>query len=180
MAQATFDQYLRLGAMLKDGSLDREKVQAIIEGRISFTTEEKYRAHVVYVQPSYTELEQAFDLGYITHENAVFKSSDVCKDVSMEAREIKFELVHLDKDVSTDTALAELEKRKLRPALYEEILAFVAKYPELQKQFPIVALGSLCLSDDNLCFPYVGLRFLRFKRLDDGWGAVVRFLAVHK
>ncbi len=39
MAQATFDQYLRLGAMIKDGSLDREKVQAIIEGRIEFPRE---------------------------------------------------------------------------------------------------------------------------------------------
>ncbi|MEK9177433.1 MAG: hypothetical protein AAB923_04010 [Patescibacteria group bacterium] len=32
--KATFDQYLRLGEMIQNGSLDRETVQALIEGRI--------------------------------------------------------------------------------------------------------------------------------------------------
>lgn len=113
------------------------------------------RAPVEYAQPSYADLKKAFDWVYAGYKNTEFKPIDVCKDVSKESREIEFELVHINKDVSTDTALAELERRELRPALYEGLLAFAAKYPELQKQFPIVALGSVCRFGGDLYSPYV-------------------------
>ena len=142
------------------------------------------RALVEYAQPTYAMLKQAFDWVYDGYKSAEFKSIDVCKDVSTEAREIKFELVHLGKDANTDTALAELEKRELRPALYEELLAFAVEYPELQKQFPIVALGSVCRNDGSLYSPYVswddGERNLRFYWLGNDWHDHYRFLAVRK
>ncbi len=143
-----------------------------------------FRAEVIYVQPSYADLKKVFDCVYDGYKNAEFKPIDICKDVSVENREIEFELVHLNKDVSTDKALAELDKQGLCPALYEELLAFAAKYPELQKQFPIVALGSVCRYDDDLYSPYVRWndveRDLDFYWIDDGWCDRYRFLAVRK
>ena len=54
-------------------------------------------------------------------------------------------LVHIDRNASTAEALAEIAKRGLRPATLAELLAFGATYPELQRKFPIVALGQSAL-----------------------------------
>jgi hypothetical protein len=200
---ATFDQYLRLGAMIQAGTLDRKMVQAIIEGRIEILdkpceqTSSPYRggpssdapgfrALVEYVQPSYADLKKAFDWVYDGYKNAEFKAIDVCKDVSTENREIEFELVHLDKEMHTDAILAELDRLGFRPALYEELLGFAKQYPDEQRKYPIVALGSVDRSDDRLCSPYVREddrgRVLHMLWIDvpDPWFRRCRFLAVRK
>jgi len=51
--------------------------------------------------------------------------------------------VHFDRSISSDDAIAELDKMGLRPAEAGELLAFRAKYPDVQREFPIVALGSV-------------------------------------
>jgi hypothetical protein len=57
------------------------------------------------------------------------------------AEDVEIELVHLDRNISTDDALAELDKRGLRPANPAELLAFGATFPEVQREFPVIALG---------------------------------------
>lgn len=57
------------------------------------------------------------------------------------AEDVEIELVHLDRDISTDDALVELDKRGLRPANPAELLAFGATFPEVQREFPFIALG---------------------------------------
>ena len=202
MAKATMSQFLQLGAMFDGGAIDRKMAQAIIEGRIEIIDKSAlpvgdgpyrggppssvpgFRAEVIYVQPSYADLQKAFDWVYEGYASAEFKPIDACKGISTDTREIEFELVHLNKDASTDEALAELDKRGLRPALYEELLAFAAKHPELQKQFPIVALGSVCRDGARLYSPFVRFygreRRLRFGWLDGRWLRSYRFLSVRK
>lgn len=101
-------------------------------------------------------------------------------------KEVTIELVHFNRAMgSSDEVIRELDKRGLRPATIEELLAFGAKYPELQRQFPIVALGSIwrrlgrryvpCLwgnsSERNLSLPFwFGYR----------WSDYCRFLALRK
>ena len=58
-------------------------------------------------------------------------------------KEVTAELVCFNKYMSSKDVLRELDRCGLRPATIEEILAFGAKYPELQRQFPIVALNSI-------------------------------------
>ena len=57
-------------------------------------------------------------------------------------KEVEIMLFHFNRPISSDDAIAEMEKAGYRPADPPEILALGVKYPELQKQFPIVALGS--------------------------------------
>lgn len=52
-------------------------------------------------------------------------------------------LVHLNKLAITTEVLAHMDKLGLRPARIEELLALGEKYPEIQRQFPVVALGSV-------------------------------------
>jgi hypothetical protein len=95
------------------------------------------------------------------------------------------QLVHFDRFTSTDDALKELSKRGLRPATMAELLAFGSKYPDVQRQFPVVALGSVWAnrSGDR----YVGSlsgdasgRYVGRDWFGGGWHSRCRFLAVRK
>lgn len=99
--------------------------------------------------------------------------------------EVSFELVHLNKSTSSEEILLHMEKNNLRPATLAELLAFGAKYPEKQREFPIIALGSSWVyRDGDRCVPYLG-RYDSKRRLvlgwfGSGWYDCWRFLTVRK
>lgn len=57
--------------------------------------------------------------------------------------ELDIRLVHFNKDMSYEDILKELDKMSLRPAELPELLALGAKYPDEQRKYPIVAMGSM-------------------------------------
>lgn len=63
---------------------------------------------------------------------------------------LDLKLVHLMQQkyraVNTEEVEVYLEERDLRAATFEELLAFGTKYPEKQREFPIVAFGSSCVT----------------------------------
>lgn len=146
---------------------------------------ESLTAPVVYDQPTLKKLDSWFSFGvdrdYIDKRFAPIpiKSNRV---VSRKSREVAFEYVCMDRDASTDAVLVEMDRKGLRPALYEELLGFLKKYPqEKQKRPSIVALGSVtwmcgyyvaCLS--NFGFNW-GLNLQKFDQI---WSENDRFLAV--
>jgi len=99
-------------------------------------------------------------------------------------KEITVELVKYESGMSSEAILADLDKNGLRPATHEELLAFGAAFPELQRKFPIVALGSVAsiFGDRRVAFldRYDSERDLRLRWFDGGWYARCRFLAVRK
>lgn len=95
--------------------------------------------------------------------------------------EVTLELLHFDRIISTEKALEEIKKRGLVAARIEHLLAFGAAHPELQREFPILALGSVWQN------PY-SVRYVpslwggRSRRLDMYWSGTTwvktcRFLA---
>lgn len=56
---------------------------------------------------------------------------------------------HFNRNISSENAIKEMAKEGYRPATIWDLLDFGAKNPELQRQFPIVALGSVAEVDDN-------------------------------
>ncbi len=145
-----------------------------------------FSASVVYVQPTFEELKCRFP-AYVNPncKGKRFDSIERCKGVSTENREVAFEYVHMDCDASTDEVLAEMDRCVLRPALYEELLGFAEKYPDEQRKYPIVALGSetLVYGDRYVACLWGGGhgRYLSLYWVgcdwDDGYD---RFLAVRK
>lgn len=99
---------------------------------------------------------------------------------------VALELIHLNRVASSDVALAHLERNGLRPATIEELLAFGASYPEIQKRFHVVCLGSSCSGSHNDgCFVPVlrghpGFRELHLTQFNQNWDSDCRFLAVRK
>lgn len=101
-------------------------------------------------------------------------------------KEVAVQLIHFNRTMSTDDqALAELDKQGLRPANLQECLAFGEKYPDVQREFPIIFLGSVWRSPggDRRC-PYLSWcgsgRNLYLDWVDGDWYEICRFAAVSK
>jgi hypothetical protein len=92
-------------------------------------------------------------------------------------------LVHLNKVTSTKYVKAYLEENGFRPATIEELLAFGATYPDVQREFPIMALGSSWVrGHDHRYVPYLAMagtkRHLNLHWGDEHqWPEICRFLA---
>lgn len=99
--------------------------------------------------------------------------------------DVEIILVHLGRVATIEEVEAELEKLGLRSAKIEELLALGAARPELQREFPIVALGSRWR--DVLDNAYVAVlggdgrhRGLNFDYDRGQWHDFCRFAAVRK
>ena len=92
-------------------------------------------------------------------------------------------LVHYNQYMESDEVIHDLDKGglRLRPAELPELLAFGAKYSDIQRDFPIIALGSawrdcLCASLDMSG----SMRHLALSRMGSRWSEICRFAAVRK
>lgn len=100
-------------------------------------------------------------------------------------QDVVVELVHFGRDIESNDVLRELDTRGLRPAILPELLAFGTAYPEKQREFPIIVLGSVWQDRggrrDVACLSRRGSeRDLGLSWLDDRWGGHCRFAAVRK
>ena len=98
---------------------------------------------------------------------------------------LNLELVPLNQVLTSEEVIAELKKQGLRPAELHELLAFGAKYPDEQRKYPIVALGSVWRYWDGYRHvPYLwrdgSERNLNLNYFVLRWLGHYRFLAVRK
>ena len=99
--------------------------------------------------------------------------------------EVVAELVHFNRAIPTEDALRELNRQGYRPAELRELLAFGEKYPDVQREFPIVALGSVWQDrggDRGVPYLYGGSsgRDLGLGWVGGDWFGICRFAAVRK
>lgn len=99
--------------------------------------------------------------------------------------DVILELVHPNRLITTSDVEHEVKRnRKLRLATLPEQVAFAAYYPDKQREFPIVALGSSrFLLGDRLVpclWSFDSRRELDLSWCDDSWPAGCRFLAARK
>jgi hypothetical protein len=101
--------------------------------------------------------------------------------------EVELVMVHLNRSATTREVRQYMDEQGLEPAKIEHLLAFGATYPEIQREFPIIALGSsfVPVHGDRI-YPYLhcrgGGRMLSLRWNDDDrpWVESCRFLAVGK
>jgi|AntRauTorcE11897_2_1112592.scaffolds.fasta_scaffold16261_3 hypothetical protein len=99
--------------------------------------------------------------------------------------EISTKLYYCSKNISSKNAIAEMDKDGYRPATLAELLVLGETNPELQRQAPIIALGSVWQSASGSryvpCLSVVdGRRGLRLSWFGGDWSASYSFLAVRK
>jgi len=112
--------------------------------------------------------------------------------VSKGDAEVKVILLCLNRSASSREVLRELSRKSLRPDTMAEQVAFGAKHPsQLNKYFPIVALGSVWTSPDGDQLvgslqdydsgdDYGDMRELSLASFGSDWPVNSRFLAVRK
>lgn len=97
-------------------------------------------------------------------------------------------LIHPNRSISSEDCIQLIKDtdktNPWEPAQTEHLLAFGAKYPEEQRKFPIIALGSVGEVDGNRGVPCLdedgSKRGLHLPWFGGGWRARCRFLAVRK
>lgn len=99
--------------------------------------------------------------------------------------DITIELIHFNRSISLDDVIIELDKMGLRPAEACELLAFGEKYPDVQRNLQIVAVGSvgrnLHGTRYGVClFMDVVGRNADIRCLGGNWCDIWRFAAVRK
>lgn len=98
---------------------------------------------------------------------------------------VELALFHFNRVISSDDAIREMDQAGYRPAKIEELLALGVKRPDLQRQFPIIALASPWQGSGGLrCVPclseWYGGRALDLRWFEGGWAESCRFPAVRK
>lgn len=100
--------------------------------------------------------------------------------------EYELVLVHFDYEIMAEHAITKIRKLGLEPAFIGILLAFGMKYPEIQRQFPIVAVRSVVEFDGARSSPilssYRGERILDLQLYwcDYGFRRYFRFLAYRR
>jgi hypothetical protein len=100
-------------------------------------------------------------------------------------QELVPEIIHYGKFMSSDDIVKDLDKRGLRRGTVHELCSYGEKFPDEQRKYPIVALGSVwrgrggdrcvaCLYGDD------SKRELCLALWDGDWGGIYRFLAFRK
>lgn len=98
--------------------------------------------------------------------------------------DLVLELVRFNKVLTSEEVLKELDKLGYRPAELHELLAFGEKYSDIQRQFPVIALGSVWQYWGGRYVPCLyGVgdeRRLGLSYFSGRWGEHCRFAAVRK
>ena len=94
-------------------------------------------------------------------------------------------LVRYDRRTTSEEILRELDKEGLRAAELPEFLAFGAEYPEMQRRFSVIGLGSVWTDRKGYrnvpcLYEASEARYLDLHWWDDGWYSHSRFAAVRK
>lgn len=99
-------------------------------------------------------------------------------------RQVTIALVHPGKEVESQPLIDEMDALGYRPATNAELLALGARYPELQREIPVIALGSLAEVRAHRRVMYLdnwdGKRKLNLHWFAGRWYEVCRFAFVKK
>lgn len=93
-------------------------------------------------------------------------------------------IFHFGKDISSEDAIAKMDEVGYRPASIWDLLGLAVKEPNLQRKFPIIALGSVCELNGLCRVAYLrevgGRRELDLVWFDEYWNDRCRFAGVRK
>ncbi len=177
--------------MIKNSELNLGQIEAIVNKLGGMSGVDRFLAGELVVVPAYSavvdysqSLVEMVSAGKYDWVSEGITEKNFPKTMSGKVR-VNFELVHFNRNITSDIAVMGLGGMGLRPATIWELLAFGAKYPELQREFPVVALGSVAKIEDSR--HVVGFFMIVSKRSVDhlctwghDWTRNVRFLAVRK
>lgn len=100
------------------------------------------------------------------------------------AEQFEAKIFHFDRNISSEQVVEQIKAAGWEPGKIEHLLAFGEKYPDEQRKYPIIALGSVAEVDGDRSVPYLHVRdrerSLNLRWWGSGWSGHCRFLAVRK
>src|SRR3989344_3384599 len=138
--EITVEQLGELIAQAKAGRVTRENLQAFLRNPNWVTAGGQVGTYPVVIDYGKT-IEEMVATGHYDWSNSDISSGNFPVSGNGTAN-ANLELVHLNKDASSEGGVAYLESLGMRPATIAELLVFGATYPEVQREFPVIALGS--------------------------------------
>ncbi len=137
-------------ALIEAGGTLQDRISAVVSELLGKLTN-TYMVTVDYAK-SLPDMIKAGNYGY-ANEDITPKRFPIKGDGKVG---VEIVLVHFGKDMQSDDVLAELDKLGLRAAVLPELLAFGETHPEVQREFPIIALGSIANVGGERFVPYLG------------------------
>ena len=171
---------------LETGEITMADILALINKKEDNQTKEKTDEITLTVDYSRTvqEMINVGNYGW-TNSDITEKHFPLPTELNGKQVSVSTKLFHFNRSISSKDAISEMDKGGFRPATLAELLALGKAHPELQKEFPIVALGSVWrdASDDRLV-PVLSFggsrRRLGLNWFDSDWLVRYRFLGVRK
>ncbi len=136
----------KLITVMEDKNLSVSQVIELIEKSNVQIKKVVDTANEITLIVDYTKtIDQAIDDGNYDWENykITAKNFPVSPEMIGKKVEVTTKLFHFNYQISSKDAISEMGKNGYRPANLRELLALGFIFPELQRQFPIVALGSI-------------------------------------
>ena len=177
-SEPTFAQLKELFAQIESGRITKERLQAFLRGQDpAFPS---YTVTVDYDQ----SVDQSVRSGRYDWANDDITSRNFPSG-NVGRTQIDIFLLSFEAPISSEDAIREMEKQGLHPATLKELLALGVVYPDLQRENPIVALGSTCHHPGGYVFVPVLHRRDSYRHLDlfwfgGAWSSRWRFAAVRK
>lgn len=162
-----------------------EHLQAAIEGNLVNRYGQPFESDVYPIVVDYGKsVEEMVGLGRYDWSNSDIASKNFPTKCTGKTG-ITVELIHFNQVISSDEAIKKLDKMGFRPAELHELLAFGEKYPEIQREFSIIALGSVWQDPyGDRGVPYLDRggsgRHLNLRWIVRDWHGLCRFAAVRK
>lgn len=158
----------------------------ILKGTVKVVTEvisNIVNAFTVLVDETLS-VEEAIKLGKFgwVNDDITSKTLPKLKDGKKGDKEVA--IFHFGKDISSEDAIALMDKAGFKPATIWDLLGLAVKEPNLQRKFQVVALGSVCGRYDwrgAPCLDEDGVRRrLGLRWFDGDWNDSDRFAGVRK
>jgi len=138
---------------------------------------------ILFIVDYAKSLEQAIADGKYGWENSAhlnIKNFPISSEMIGKKIEVSAKIFSIDYDAKSDVVLTEMYEDNHQPATLMELLAFGIAYPELQRQFLLIALGASNCGH----VPYLGTnggkRSLGCFWFSGIWAANYRFLGIRK
>ena len=163
-----------------------EVARNILKGTVKVVTEvisNIVNAFTVLVDETLS-VEEAIKLGNFgwVNDDITSKTFPKLKDGKKGDKEVA--IFHFGKDISSEDAIALMDKAGFKPATIWDLLGLAVKEPNLQRKFPVVGIGSVCELGGERSAPCLpedgGRRELSLRWFGGDWDDYYRFAGVRK
>ena len=162
----------------------KDFLQLAIEGKFNGVSALVVMPEQIVLSVDYSRsLEQMIAAGHYdwTNSEIITKRFPV---VGNGVEQFEAKIFHFDRDISSEKAVDAIKAAGWEPGKIEHLLFFGEKYPEEQRKYPIIALGSVAGVDGHRYVPCLSRndreRDLHLNWWDLDWLDDYRFLAVRK